>query len=280
MRFVSLLAFATLAACGSGDSPAVVDAGADQATVDAGAVDAPDGDAPGLVVPDAGPSLHVLFIGNSYTYVNDLPTRLHLLSLAQSDGRVIEVSSVTVGAANLGNHWLNPAVKSAIAAGGNDFVVLQGQSIEPIVSTKNFHDYGLLLAGAAKDANAIPVFYETWARKSGAPEYLESWSGGSPDAMQDLLLAGYATVTTDSGGKLAPVGEAFRIVWQTQPAIELYDPDGSHPSVAGTYLAACVFYDALEGKTFGATGGVPDGLSPSDAAILRDAAAKAVAAHP
>lgn len=67
---------------------------------------------------------------------------------------------------------------------------------------------------------------------------------------------------------------------KTAPQIELYDPDGSHPSVAGTYLAACVFYDALTGKTFDATGGVPGGISANDAKLLRDAAAQAVAAYP
>lgn len=274
MRFAFVLSLAVLAACGGPASTVPVDSGVETGAVDAPAADSSFVDA---AVPDAGPPLHVLFLGNSYTYVNDLPNRLHVLASVQTDSRPIEVSSVTVGAATLGNLWLNPNVKSAIAAGGNDFVVLQGQSVEPLVSAKGFHDYGLLLAGAAKDANAAPVFYETWARKTGAPEYLESWSGGSPDAMQDLLLAGYVAVTKDAGAKLAPVGEAFRIVWQLHPSIELYDPDGSHPSAAGTYLAACVFYDALIGTTFVATDGVPDGVSPADAATLRDAAAKAVA---
>lgn len=277
MRFLLLLSLATLAACGGPTSSEPVDSGVESGAVDAIVSDTSVVDAE---VPDAGPPLRILFIGNSYTYVNDLPNRLHVLAGVQPDSRAIEVSSVTAGAATLGNHWLNPSVKSAIDAGGNDFVVFQGQSVEPLVSSKGFHDYGLLLAGAAKDANATPVFYETWARKAGAAEYLESWSGGSPGAMQDLLLAGYVSVAKDAGAKLAPVGEAFRIIWQLHPSVELYDPDGSHPSVAGTYLAACVFYDALTGKTFVATGGVPDGVSPTDAATLRDAAAQAVATHP
>jgi hypothetical protein len=278
MRFALALLFL---ACGCGASsasptPAPSDAAGSDATPD----HADDRDASVDAARDAGPTLHVLFIGNSYTYVNDLPGRLHLLALAQADGPAIETTSVTAGATTLQNHWNDPNVKNAIAAGGNDFVVLQGQSVEPALAPTSFQTYAGLLAGAVKAGNAKPVFYETWARKAGSDVYLESWSGGSPDALQDILLAQYAKAATDASAKLAPVGEAFRTIVKTAPQIELYDPDGSHPSAAGTYLAACVFYDALTGQTFAATGAVPDGIGAGDAKLLRDAAAQAVAAHP
>lgn len=276
MRFAFFVLLSLTCGCGS-PSAGPIDAGTNDAASDVG-VDVVDANVD--AARDAGPPLHVLFIGNSYTYVNDLPGRLHLLALAQMDGPPIETTQVTAGATALEDHWNNPAVKSAITAGGNDFVVLQGQSVEPALDPASFQTYAALLGGAVKAANAKPVFYETWARKAGSDVYLETWSGGSPDALQDILLAQYAKATTDAGAKLAPVGEAFRSIVKSAPQIELYDPDGSHPSAAGTYLAACVFYDALTGKTFTATGAIPDGVPVGDAKLLRDAAAQAVAAHP
>ena len=107
--------------------------------------------------PTAPRNIDVLFIGNSYTYVNDLPGRVAAVANAQGDAPPIKVSSVTVGATALEDHWNNPNVKAAIAAGGNDFVVLQGQSVEPAASPTSFQTYAALLAGAVKTASATPV---------------------------------------------------------------------------------------------------------------------------
>jgi hypothetical protein len=228
--------------------------------------------------------VRVLFVGNSYTFVNDLPAVLHGLAVASGDSPAIEVSSVTVGGATLQTQWQGPDAQAAIAKGGHEFVVIQGQSVEPVGDPTTFQAYAALFADAATKAHAQPAFYETWARKPGDALYAEAWTGGSADAMQDGLLGAYSTARTRalSAGpaKLVPVGEAFRDVRVHHPTIELYQADGSHPSAAGTYLAACVFYDVLVGRTFVATSGVPAGVAPVEAPVLRDAASAAVAAHP
>jgi hypothetical protein len=78
---------------------------------------------------------------------------------------------------------------------------------------------------------------------------------------------------------VAPVGYTWAIVRQESPGIGLWQDDGSHPSTAGTYLAACVFYAAVFRQS-------PDGLEftaglPADsAAILQKVAAQEVLAHP
>jgi hypothetical protein len=52
----------------------------------------------------------------------------------------------------------------------------------------------------------------------------------------------------------------------------LQQSDGSHPTLAGTYLAASTFYVALTGQPVPAASAVPDPLGPDDAALLRDVA--------
>jgi hypothetical protein len=216
----------------------------------------------------------VLFIGNSYTYVNDLPGGVQQLAATGGTSPAIDVASVVEGGASFATHWSGGGAQAAIAMGDHSHVVLQGQSVEPLFAAPSFHEYGQLFAAAALAAGAKPVLYETWARKAGDPIYADRASGGTPDAMQDVLSAAYQALATETGASLAPVGEAWRTAWTEHPEIELYDGDGSHPSPAGTYLAACVFYIALTGEPIPAASAVPTGVAPADAAALRNVAAE------
>jgi hypothetical protein len=74
------------------------------------------------------------------------------------------------------------------------------------------------------------------------------------------------------------VGYLWSIVRQERPTLELWQADGSHPSVAGTYLAACVFYALIFRQS---PEGLPgaDGLSGADVRVLQQVAAS-VAADP
>src|SRR6185436_14565016 len=116
-------------------------------------------------------ALGVLFIGNSYTYVNDLPGHVSGLAATAEVPPTIDVSEVTVGGATFADHWNGADAQPAIAKGDRTHVVLQGQSVEPIFAPAGFQQYGSLLANAATAAGAKPVLYETWARKAGDPIY-------------------------------------------------------------------------------------------------------------
>jgi hypothetical protein len=285
-RFIaaSLAAFAVglaLGGCASSHPGFVVDPAP---SADATVTDAADAsaDAPARMDAADAPAastLRVLFIGNSYTFVNDLPGTLHALALAAGSDPAIEVSSVTVGGYTLQQHWDGPDARPAIARGGLTHVVLQDQSVEPASDPTAFAASARLFTDAIAAAHATPVLYETWARKAGDAIYASPWAGDTPDKMQDLLLAAYGAAVTEGSAELAPVGEAFRETWTLHPGIDLYQSDGSHPTPAGTYLAACVFYDVLAGHAFVATGAVPAGVSAADASVLRGVAAHAVATH-
>jgi hypothetical protein len=74
---------------------------------------------------------------------------------------------------------------------------------------------------------------------------------------------------------VVPVGEAWRIAHQRSPGLDLWAPDGRHPSQAGTYLAACTFYGVLYEKS---PVGNPytAGLSREEVQVLQQAAATAL----
>jgi hypothetical protein len=270
-RIALVLAGCSLA-CSTASVPAAP-SGADAGVLDAGAVR----DAVAEVSDDAAtvPPLRVLFIGNSYTYVNDLPRVLRGISESSQRPPVIATDSVTAGGATMQAHWEGAGARPAIARAGWTHVVLQGQSQEPLFQPAIFQQYAALLAGDARDAGALPAFFETWARRAGEPDYQQPWSGGTPAAMQDGLLLAYGKAATDASGVLVKVGEAWRDVIEHAPSIVLFQADGSHPTVQGTWLAACVFYVRLTGNDVPPSSRAPAEVSPAEDAILRDAATRA-----
>jgi hypothetical protein len=129
-----------------------------------------------------------------------------------------------------------------LAQGKWDYVVLQEQSLLGSVVERDgqthianddfFHPYAVMWVRAIKEAGATPVLYLTWAHKP-APED------------QSILNDAYLRVASEEQATVAPAGIAWARIREQYPDIELFQPDGSHPSPAGTYLAACAFYAAI-----------------------------------
>jgi hypothetical protein len=222
--------------------------------------------------------LHVLFVGNSYTSVNDLPGWVQRLSAADPGAPLITPDSITPGGVTFVDHCKTTGALVRIQGGGFSRVVLQGQSVEPLSGTDGFDGSGSALVNAAKEAGAIPVLYETWARNGGDAVYREAWSAGTPAAMQEALRDAYTRLAAASGARLAPVGEAWQRVLAEHPAIPLFQADGSHPTEHGTYLAACVVYEILTGRSAVGLGARPTSVSAEDANVLAGTAHDTVAA--
>jgi len=245
-----------LSGCGTAaDLDTPMDAGRESA--DAAGIDAPaeiTNDAGASAPEDAGPldgsaPHRVLFIGNSYTFVNDLPAVVHALGVS-TPGAGVEVESVTVGSARLGDHWMTTGARERVAAGGLDVVVIQGQSREPIIPDTEyaFQYYAGLFGDAVHDAGARGVWFATWARRAGDPVYfnLAGVEISTPARMTYDLEAAYAQASyRHTDDLVARVGAAWELAIAELPAVELYDGDGSHPSAAGTLLSACVIFDAI-----------------------------------
>jgi hypothetical protein len=219
----------------------------------------------------SGACTRVLFLGNSYTYVNDLPSTF--AALARSAGRQIEVGMVANGGETLAQHEASSQSRDRITSQGWTYVVLQEQSDTP--STASGRDYSMYPAARAlarniKDAGAVPMFFMTWAHKDGEPS-----AGLAYEGMQQQVDAAYAGIATELHVPVAPVGFTWFIVHADHPEMTLWSDDGSHPSIAGTYLAACVFYASIfkqspVGLSF------HDGVPDDQARILQDEAGRHV----
>jgi hypothetical protein len=268
------LVFALLAGCGDNLHPAAVDGGAQRdsgppvdASVDATATD--DGPAP----YDGPAELRVLFIGNSYTYVNDLPGMLWRMADTAGVPPAIATDKVTEGGATLATHWSEGIAQARINEGGWTHVVLQGQSMEADYPAPWFTSAALQFTDLIAATGARPGLFVTWARAAGDAVYGTNRNFINPDEMQDRLTAAYDDVAAQAPGSLlACVGEAFRRSLRDHPEIVLHMDDNSHPNVAGTYLAASTFYVALTGNPVPAASEVPAEVSAGDALLLREVA--------
>lgn len=192
--------------------------------------------------------MRVLFIGNSYTYFNNLAITVADFAMAARESRVLVPSVVLVGGSTLEAHLGRGDAQRELAKSRWDFVVLQDQSVRPLDAPAALWRDAQTFADLAKTAGATVVMYETWSREA-FPQ------------LQDSLSRSYHRAGELAGGKVAHVGDAWAAFRATErvtaPAHSaLFFTDGSHPSIAGTYLAACVFYATLYGKT-------PEGLPPT-----------------
>jgi hypothetical protein len=214
-------------------------------------------------VPD--PDLRILFIGNSLTYANDLPSLVQ--RLGRSDpSRAVVVSSVAFGGYSLEDHWNRGDAIRAIAGARWDLVVLQqGPSSLP-ESRALLVEYATRFAGEIRRAGARPALYMVWPPLSRE----EAW---------DDVTASYAAAAAAVDGLLLPAGEALRATRAAGAGITLFENDGFHPTPAGSYGVALVIYAEAAGTSpLGLTlraGGAA--LPPSHAAALEAAAAAAMA---
>jgi hypothetical protein len=219
-------------------------------------------------VPE-GPGDGILFIGNSLTYWNDLPLIVQAV-FDTAGGDRYEVGMIAAPDVSLEDHWNDGAARSHIERGGWEIVVLQqGPSSLPD-SRLLLRDYVTRFSGPIKAIGARPALYSVWPSRLRQGDF-------------DRAIESYTLAAADVGGILFPVATAWRATWRRDSTIVLYEPDGLHPSVAGSYLAALVMYGVIANKT---PVGVPaqfrlrDGRSlsipPPLAALLQAAAAEAI----
>ena len=192
----------------------------------------------------------VLFIGNSYTEVNNLPQMT--ADVARSAGDRLDQTSNTPGGCTFAGHCQNRSMQ-LIREGGWDVVVLQGQSQEPSfppeqVAAETFPFAQQLVEAVYRynDSLVEPMFYMTWGRKNGDAYNAQFYAPlATYEGMDSLLYERYMYMGQAFNASVCPVGRVWHYLRDNHPEIELYQRDESHPSIAGSYVAACAFYTMI-----------------------------------
>lgn len=211
----------------------------------------------------------ILFIGNSYTYYNDMPSS-YFARICKEAAYNVEVDTVVRGGWTLEQH-ADPAsetgaeVIARLSGEPYDFVVLQEQSLRPVIDTERFFSAVRVLVERIRRTGAIPILYCTWSRKEGSQKLDEY--GLTKESMTRALVDAYGTIASELDVAVSYVGLAF---YDVGDDVMLYSPDKSHPSPEGSYLAAlCLFY-----SIFGKSDKVSDGGLDCDVARRLERSAK------
>ena len=233
-------------------------------------------------------STRVLFIGNSYTYCNEYP--MLLKELAWYEGHHIEGVTYQHGGYTIKQHLADKVSQETVALGGFDYAFLQDQSLSSLRINTSLDENVVGEMGKMVDKvkeyspNAKCIIEMTWGRKNGNdatkskklqafvqahPEFFTSY-----EAMQKVITTNTTAMAQELGVGLSPVGIAWEIVRRERPDIDLYVKDGSHPSYAGSYLAAAVGYLTLFPEPFKAD--TPIRLDSEVAKYLRSVAERVV----
>lgn len=225
-----------------------------------------------------GDTVNVLWIGNSYTFYNDLPELFK--NIASQERVTVNNTRLLKGGEKLSGHLANPGVVDTISQGGWDYVILQEYSSTPSNSKKyvaeNIFPYAEALDSLIHkySPDAETILYMTWGHKDGNVRETAYPFDDTYEDMQDRIITTYLDLAYELNAACAPVGMAWKTIRKEYPYIDLYNPDKFHPSLAGSWLAANTIFATIYEKPFETSG--PEGLSKDEAAILQEVAEETV----
>jgi len=205
--------------------------------------------------------ISVLFIGNSFTARNNLPELI--AQLAEARGRRLQHRLISAGGASLRMHWNKGDAQKAIQQTRYDYVVLQEQSTLPVKNPPRMRENIRLFDQAIKASGAKTALYLTWARQN------------SPET-QVAITNAYLAIGEELGARIVPVGVAWQNFIRKHRHPVLHDKDQSHPTLAGSYLAACVFFAVLFDESPVGMASDLKGLAQAEAELLQKTAWAAV----
>ena len=189
--------------------------------------------APTQPTPGAQGGRRVLFIGNSLTYANDLPSTVAAIAASVDD--TVRVATVAGAGVALIDHAKSSQAVSAIRNGGWEYVVLQQGPTPRGICRDTLVLAATMLAPHIRAVSAQPALFMPWSAVNGL-----SWADDVATSFQNAAAA--------VDGVFMPAGAAWRIALAEDPQLPLYAGDNFHPANAGTFLAALVIYERISGR--------------------------------
>lgn len=167
--------------------------------------------------------MRVLFIGNSHTYMNDMPQIFK--EICEKCGIKTEITMLARGGVGWDFHVAEPETRFNILYGKYDAVILQHVA-HPMGDLDIMKVAGEKLICLTREAGARPVLYMTWTAKEDGPD------------RQPEMSKVYRKLGADNCCEVAPVGDVWWKFHEMEPDIELYGEDGYHASLIGSKIAA------------------------------------------
>ena len=233
--------------------------------------------APELTALEGEEPRRMLFVGNSYLYYGD-SIHNHVIRMARAAYPEAEFAyrSATISGSRLDFHDLDSLLEPGRLGYDEPFdtVILQGHSRGAIGEDRPRFEAAVSAMDAIIDAyGARTVLYMT-------PAYTEVHDRFDP-TMMDQIDEGYTAAGNAADALVIPVGLAFELAYERRPEMELHKHfDGSHPTLAGSYLAAATTFAALyEASAVGNPYDYYGAIPTEDTAFLQQVAEDAVAQY-
>jgi hypothetical protein len=198
-----------------------------------------------------------MFIGNSFFYYNNgMPGHVSLLEKADDPGHKSDYAAamVTIGGSNLQWHDVESYFRpNAIGSFGFD----ENNNIIPTKREKLYEAAVLMDCSQCPIHPQLKSVFTEYAKKDAdivrshgaTPVFFMSWAYADKPEMTAQLAEAYTVAGNANNALVIPAGLAFARARARQPELNLYAPDKRHPSLAGTYLAACTSFAALSGRS-------------------------------
>lgn len=200
------------------------------------------------------PVINILFIGNSYTFFNDMPKIIEDLADHDPDAPFrVETHMFVEGGATLASLLTHAEINKLLTIKQWHYVVLQPQSLWATTEARTAAT-NLALGQWNRKINkigALPVFFMTWPRASHSNDYKSQQFSflKSPEIMYGQIQNDSKIYAKKYDMLLAPIGSYWISSLQNNPELNLYNPDGSHPSQKGSFLTALLFHKMLISET-------------------------------
>ena len=191
----------------------------------------------------------ILFVGNSHTYYNDMPKMFK--GLCDADKINCEVTSITSPGYKLSQfadktNMYGSQVYQALTNNTWDYVVLQENRAVLVEKEEEAEAAVNTLYTLIHNAGAKMVIYATQPNNIGSTFKVDSLSLFLSDfQIEQILTRNNFKIADEYDGLVAASGTNFMRVMQDYPKITMYKTDNLHPSVTGSYLAACTIYNTI-----------------------------------
>lgn len=223
-------------------------------------------------------TIKVLFIGNSYTYVENMPDLFR--HIADSAGYKVKTQMFAPGGVSVGDisqgtqaHMNNPLVYENIRSDKWDYVVLQDNQGRFVLDYGQFPSSSLVIQGHLQIRDSVlknnpcakMIWFAGWGVKNGYPPY-----GNTGIEMINRIAANYQFLNDTAHQIIAPIGGAWKKIILTNPSFDLFSADEMHPSLEGAFLTANVIYSTIfkDNPSFSSANG---GLPPATVSLLKQA---------
>lgn len=174
--------------------------------------------------------IQVLFVGNSLSYTNNLPKLVK--DAAKHKGLKIKTSILAKPNYALIDHWDEGHLQKKINNDQFDYVIVQQGPSSQKEGRKLLLEAGKKISILCDNSNSRLMFFMVWP----AIQYYQTFDG---------VISNYREAAVQNKALLAPVGEVWKTHIDSTKNFDYYGPDGFHPSLKGSKVAADIIVSEL-----------------------------------